>query len=76
MGGGLFIEEADLDPVAALRGFLEIPLKRCCPHQCLDSRETSINARDNPPKGYDKARVENEVLESLRKLGLIEDVNA
>ncbi len=35
--------------------------------------EVSINARSTPPTGYDKAKLENGVLEPLRELGLIEE---
>ena len=38
--------------------------------------EISINAKATVPEGYDKARLENGVLEPLRELGLIEDQNA
>ena len=38
--------------------------------------EISINARATPPEGYDKATLENGVLEPLRELGLIEDESA
>ena len=37
--------------------------------------EVSINARAKPPEGYDKAKLENGVLEPLRELGLIDSEN-
>ena len=37
--------------------------------------EVSIDARAKPPEGYDKAKLENGVIEPLREPGLIEDNN-
>ncbi|MDE0416420.1 MAG: DUF499 domain-containing protein [bacterium] len=37
--------------------------------------EVSINAKATPPQGFDKAKLENGVIEPLRELGLISDKN-